>query len=483
MSRLSSTPPSLSPLPPRQLILCRAIDALRRFRRVLPGLLLALTVGSFAGCKAQNATIISPMEDVNQPTEGWGLRKLDPKDYPDMRAAWMDKTGLEHAIDKSLQFLHAPSSVRFYPSGNPGDTITHAQIVATLDDMKNMLHQNISADQFQQQVIQRFDVYTSVGYNGKGDVWFTGYFTPIYHGSRTRTGEYQYPIYSRPTDLQSDPLTGMVRGDYPTRRELMTSGKLRGLELLYFKKPLEPFMIQVQGSAEVILTNGEVVYVGFSGSNGRQHVGLGTQLLNEKVFTAKNLSLTNVMDYFDKHPERLNDYVMRDDRMTFQKIYTAAEQKEWPTGSINVQVTPDRSIATDKNGERAIFPRASLTFLEVDRANNQGQVVPYKGLLLDQDNGGGIRAAGRADIYMGIGELARQRAGQQFAQGRLYYIFLKPELISSGNYPDLKPVAPPAPRVTPGNNPPRPAPPVTSPTRGNRPTGGDEMFPGAVRRP
>jgi membrane-bound lytic murein transglycosylase A len=187
-----------------------------------------------------------------------------------------------------------------------------------------------------------------------------------------------------------------------------------------------------------------------------------------------------VLAYVDQHPAELNDYILRDDRMTFQKIYSAAEQKEWPTGSLNVQVTPDRSLATDKNNERSIFPRASLTFLEVDRANDQGQVVPYKGLLLDQDNGGGIRAAGRADIYMGVGELARLRAGQEFSQGHMYYIFLKPNLISGGNYPDLRPVATPG-RVTTGT----PANSATRPAgRGNSPSpGGDEMFPGAIHRP
>ena len=56
-----------------------------------------------------------------------------------------------------------------------------------------------------------------------------------------------------------------------------------------------------------------------------------------------------------------------------------------------------------------------------------GQLVPYKGFLLDQDTGGAIRAAGRADIYMGIGAQAGHRAGNTFSVGRLYYLFLKPE--------------------------------------------------------
>src|SRR6185369_3073374 len=140
---------------------------------------VALAVGPFAGCKNQQATFIDRFpENVDQTTDGWGLRKLDPKDYPDMRLAWLDKTNLVRAIDKSLAFLAKPSSADFYfggkrASGKPGDTITHDQIVATLDDVKAMIAKGISADQFQQELLSRYDVYTSVGYDNKGDVWFT----------------------------------------------------------------------------------------------------------------------------------------------------------------------------------------------------------------------------------------------------------------------------------------------------------------------
>ena len=50
---------------------------------------------------------------------------------------------------------------------------------------------------------------------------------------------------------------------------------------------------------------------------------------------------------------------------------------------------------------------------------------PYGGFALDQDTGGGIRAAGRCDIYMGEGDQAGRLAGQTYQEGRLYYLFLK----------------------------------------------------------
>ena len=50
-------------------------------------------------------------------------------------------------------------------------------------------------------------------------------------------------------------------------------------------------------------------------------------------------------------------------------------------------------------------------------------------IMLDQDTGGAIQAPRRADIFMGIGDDAEVLAGGQYAEGRLYYLFLKPTYV------------------------------------------------------
>ena len=45
--------------------------------------------------------------------------------------------------------------------------------------------------------------------------------------------------------------------------------------------------------------------------------------------------------------------------------------------------------------------------------------------MFDQDTGGAIRTAGRADIYLGMGPEAEHRAGSTRSTGQLYYFFLK----------------------------------------------------------
>jgi membrane-bound lytic murein transglycosylase A len=49
------------------------------------------------------------------------------------------------------------------------------------------------------------------------------------------------------------------------------------------------------------------------------------------------------------------------------------------------------------------------------------------GFALDQDTGGAIRAAGRCDVYMGVGDNASELAGGTYREGRLYYLFIKPD--------------------------------------------------------
>jgi membrane-bound lytic murein transglycosylase A len=46
---------------------------------------------------------------------------------------------------------------------------------------------------------------------------------------------------------------------------------------------------------------------------------------------------------------------------------------------------------------------------------------------MDQDTGGAIRAAGRCDVFMGTGPEVGELAGRTLAEGKLYYIFVRPD--------------------------------------------------------
>ena len=128
-------------------------------------------------------------------------------------------------------------------------------------------------------------------------------------------------------------------------------------------------------------------------------------------FPSKNINLKAMIDYFKAHPDEVDMYVNKNPRFVFFR-----SEKGDPRGSLNEPVIPFRTIATDKT----IYPRAMFAFVSVDLDRPVG-------FALDQDTGGAIRAAGRCDVYMGVGDHAAELAGGTYREGRLYYLFIKPD--------------------------------------------------------
>lgn len=393
--------------------------------------LLAMTgflLGLIVGCEKQpvvGPTLSSPAFDRPLPTGTAALRKLTSADQiPDFTNAYLAQDpSLYGAMERSLDWFDKPSARQYFPIAG----ITHEQAQASLFAFAWILDSSNSPTQFAEWILDEFDVYTSVGWNGEGDVLFTGYYTPVFEGSRRRTALHQFPLHTRPVDLVTDPATGHVLGQragyrivrYPTRRELHDSDLLAGTELVWLRNPLDAYLIHVQGSARLILTDGTNMHVGYDGTNGHTYTSIGQLLVRDGQIAREQLSLDALRSYFGRHPDKLDRYLLRNDRFIFFREYTG---ENWPAGSLGLTVTPLRSLATDKQ----VFPRGGVTLVltPIAAVNSSGR--HFSQFMLDQDTGGAIRAAGRADIYMGIGPDAERLAGQQRAVGRLFYCFLKP---------------------------------------------------------
>jgi len=133
------------------------------------------------------------------------------------------------------------------------------------------------------------------------------------------------------------------------------------------------------------------------------------------------MSLPRLIEYFQTNPEELNNYLPRNHRFVFFK-----ETSGQPAmGSLNVPVTGDRSIATDKS----IMPPGALALIRtrIPFVNQQGKMeIPLvTRYVLDQDTGSAIKGPGRVDIFLGSGEIAGKRAGLIDWTGELYYLLLK----------------------------------------------------------
>src|SRR5262249_52909381 len=131
------------------------------------------------------------------------LRKItDPAMIPDFSAAYYSSQSpqLLEAIERSLHYLGKKSTEKFFPYGD----VSHDRAVASLKLFKEVLSQARSPAEFNQIIRDKFDVYISVGCDDHGTVLYTGYYTPIFDGSKTKTDRFQYPIYKIPHDFKKD---------------------------------------------------------------------------------------------------------------------------------------------------------------------------------------------------------------------------------------------------------------------------------------
>lgn len=332
-----------------------------------------------------------------------------------------ERTALLQAIDHSLDYLATEAAVTAYET-YPLAGVTRERVQRSLVRFRQLVATSHSARQLQAAVEQEFDFYRSVGTDGAGQVDFTGYFEPTYRASAVPTTDYRYPLYRRPPDLDTWPLP------HPTREQLEGTDGLQAdqealadLELVWLRDRLEAFLVQVQGSARLQLTDGSVMSVGYAGRTEYPYTSIGRALIDDGIVAEEDLSLPVLMDYFEQHPEALDSYLPRNDRFVFFKATGGAP----PMGNLNVPVTAGRSIATDKT----LMPPGALALIALDlpmpTTADTWELVPVNRYVLDQDTGGAIQGPGRVDLFVGTGQMAGQQAGLINTSGQLYYLLLR----------------------------------------------------------
>lgn len=355
------------------------------------------------------------------------LRKIDPSHYPDFSAGFVNRPGLEDSIRNSIAYLGKPSSKQFFPYLD----ISHDRAVKSCRALLDVLAEAKTPTEFDALIRERFEIYQSVGCDDRGTVLFTGYYRPIFDARLQPDAQFRYPLYKAPDNLVKDKdgnTLGMKTAGGAvipcwTRAQIDSpQSPLKGHEICWLKDPFEAYIVTVQGSGKLRMADGSYFEIGYAANNGYPYTSVGQALINDGAIAAEQLSLQGLIQYFHAHPEQLAKYLPRNQRYVFFQPRSGG-----PYGSLNVPVTPYRSIATDKS----IYPRACPAYLVTQlpvRLGNDIQNQPYGGFAMDQDTGGAIRAAGRCDIFMGtddekgsVGELA----GRTLNEGQLYYIFVK----------------------------------------------------------
>ncbi|MDD5723279.1 MAG: MltA domain-containing protein [Syntrophales bacterium] len=348
----------------------------------------------------------------------------------------LDRVSLKLAIDRSMEYYNRLPETREFRFGDR--VCTAGELKGSLRDFLEIVETSGSDKQMSERIRKTFDLYRSTGRDG-GKVLFTGYYEPILAGSLERTEEYRYPIYRTPGDhivIDLGGFKGKYKGErviarveegqvvpYYTRGDIDIKGCLegRGLELLWLSDPVDIFFLQIQGSGVVSLPGGGLVQVSYEQSNGHPYSSVGRLLVEQGKMSMGEVSLTGIKRYLREHPDEMLDILSHNESYVFFRIV-----ENGPVGSLNVMVTPGRSIATDAE----LFPKGALAFIRVKKPviDENGAIVswePFSRFVLNQDTGGAIKGPGRVDLFCGRGMNAEIMAGHLKEEGELYFLMKK----------------------------------------------------------
>jgi membrane-bound lytic murein transglycosylase A len=356
--------------------------------------------------------------------------------YPDFLDD-MDLESLEKAAANNLEYLDRLTrdyTFRYGKNEYSRDEIIESQR-KLLDILKNTGEQK----EIKKKIKKNFTVFRAAGRFGKKEVLFTGYFEPVYDARKTPDDEYKFPIYTLPEDLIKIDLSlfkDRYKGEsiiarleenqvlpYYTRMEIENQKILenRNLEIAWLKDPIDVAFLQIQGSGRLKLADEGFIYVGYISSNGRTYKSIGKYLIEKGLMTKEEMSMQGIRKYLSMHPDIVKDILNYNPSYIFFRVL-----EKGPIGNIGVPLTPGRSIALDSR----IFPKGALCFIRSEKPveNGNGEIEKWEKFsrfIFNQDTGGAITGAGRADIFWGSGKYAELAAGHMQHDGELFVLIKK----------------------------------------------------------
>lgn len=387
-------------------------------------LMLLLMVSLNLNC--QRIKTLTPLLDHIHPS----LILLSPDEYPSFSDNG-DEEEFKHALKNQIRYFSRLKQPIYYSWGKK--TISSTTLKATLEKFFQILENDEDKD-LNQQIKTHFDVYQSTGEKGNGTVTFTGYYIPQLEGSLEPNEEYKFPIYRLPDNLiikkykphgqkKAVRIEDGKEYSYYTRKQIDQEGVLqnKGCEIAYLKDPFDCYLLHVQGSGILTLPDDTVLCLHFAGSNYHPYHSLREEMLKDGILSPENASMEAIRSYFSEHQEQLQPYLNRNERYTFFRVWEGKA-----VGSLGVELTPERSIATDKQ----IFPSGALSYIvttipSVDSSMKVGGYIPWSRFVLNQDEGGAIKGPHRVDTFWGTGAQAEAVASHMKQPGKLYYLIVK----------------------------------------------------------
>lgn len=388
---------------------------------------------------------------VTPPKAKTHLVQLLQEEYPDFKDDLFFE-GLDKGLARSLDYYKIIPERQVFQFGN--DRVDKKRMIESITVLQDFMDLTDPSKDINSFIRKRYDVYKSIG-NDTGDVLFTGYYEPCLRGSLEKSNDYSYPVYATPEDLVnidlrkfSDDeafkrtLIGRVTAlnsvvPYHARKDIgkgeVLSGKAK--VIAYVSDKVELFFLEVQGSGIIYLDNGDIIKVHYHNKNGKPYRSIGNYLINSGKMNPKNMSMQKIKEYLKTHPAEVDEVLNFNPSYVFFK-----EGKGGPYGCYGVEVTPQRSIATDKQ----YFPACAIAYIETSKplVDGDGNITEWtraRRFVLNQDTGGAIKGPGRVDLFQGSGSYAELAAGHMKHSGSLYFLVLKepPPVVPVNPVPEI----------------------------------------------
>ncbi|NVL92430.1 MAG: MltA domain-containing protein [Desulfobacterales bacterium] len=351
----------------------------------------------------------------------------------------MDKDSLALAVERSLQYLNRLEDRTVLTYGPDKFPVEHVR--SSLRTFLLMIKQNSDVNELNRELRKKFLLYKAAGRRGNKKVLFTGYFEPILDGALEPDSVHRYPIYRMPDDLlkvdlglfrpqfSGERIIARIDGQravpYYTRKDIVEGKVLEGkmLEIAWLQDPLDIAILQIQGSGIIRLPDGKTIRVGYSASNGHPYRSIGRHMIDKGYIEDHEVSLQGIRAYLEDHPDLKEEVLNYNPSYVFFRLLD-----DGPLGNIGVPLTPGRSLALDDR----LFPKGALVYAccQKPTVEKDGDIVgwtPFCRFLLNQDTGGVIKGAGRADIFWGSDPYAELAAGHLKHEGELYFLVRRPD--------------------------------------------------------
>jgi membrane-bound lytic murein transglycosylase A len=265
--------------------------------------------------------------------------------------------------------------------------------------------------------------------------FLTGYYEPELDGALEKGNGFDVPLLGRPDDLidlverslhaSANEQLAAGRRDrdkivpYFTRAEI-ENGALdgRGLEIAYLRDPIDAFLLHVQGSGRIRLSDGRVIRVGYAGKNGFPYTSIGGVLVNRGVAPAEEMTLDRLRDWLAEDAARGRALMQENRSYIFFRRLPDGDDDVGPLGAQGVALTEGRSLAVD-----ASYHPLGLPIFIVSGAIKHHGSSGFHRLMVAQDVGSAIRGPERGDIFWGTGKAAERLAGQTRHAGRFFALF------------------------------------------------------------